>query len=115
MFDKAVKAGLIDPQRSVQNGIRTWNDDFMGFHVLDAPWVHERGVKATIERIVSIVGDHPAYFTSFGATLDWTHQSGWAYIPLSAGGFVAFLAALGLRKISHAVPRMSATTQAVSD
>jgi len=63
MFYKAVKEGLIDPQRSVQIGIRTWNDDFMGIPILDAPWVHANGVEATIARILSIVGDAPAYLT----------------------------------------------------
>lgn len=37
---------------------------------------------------------------TFGATLDWTHQWGWAYMPIAAGGFVAFLAALGLRRMA---------------
>lgn len=58
-----MKEGLIDPRHSVQIGIRTWNDDFMGINVLDANWVHENGVKATIARIGDIVGVRPAYFT----------------------------------------------------
>jgi agmatinase len=63
MFYKAIKEGLIDPEHSVQIGIRTWNDDFMGVSVLDAPWVHEHGVEATIGRIVEIVDGRPTYFT----------------------------------------------------
>lgn len=63
MFYKAVKEGLIDIQHSIQIGIRTWNDDFMGIPILDAPWVHENGVKATIAKIAETVGDRPAYFT----------------------------------------------------
>lgn len=63
MFYKAIKDGLIDPAHSVQVGIRTWNDDFMGVSVLDAGWVHEHGVNATIARIVEIVGARPTYFT----------------------------------------------------
>jgi agmatinase len=63
MFYKALREGLIDPQRSVQIGIRTWNDDFMGIPVLGADWVHEHGVAATAERILGIVGQHPAYLT----------------------------------------------------
>lgn len=51
MFYKAIKDGLIDPAHSVQVGIRTWNDDFMGVSVLDAGWVHEHGVNATIAQI----------------------------------------------------------------
>ncbi|MCX7218384.1 MAG: agmatinase [Burkholderiales bacterium] len=63
MFYKAVKEGLIDPVTSVQIGIRTWNEDFMGINVIDAPWVHTHGVEATLARILSIVGDRPTYLT----------------------------------------------------
>ncbi len=63
MFYKAVKDGLIDPARSVQIGIRTWNDDYMGMHILDAPWVHANGTAAAVEKILSIVGAHPTYLT----------------------------------------------------
>jgi agmatinase len=63
MFYKAVKEGLIDPVRSVQVGIRTWNDDWLGMQVLTAPWVHERGVAATVARIRETVGDRPTYLT----------------------------------------------------
>lgn len=63
MFYKAVNDGLIDPNRSVQIGIRTWNDDFMGMHILDASWVHRYGSDAVIAEIERVVGQHPAYFT----------------------------------------------------
>jgi agmatinase len=63
MFYKAVKDGLIDPVHSVQVGIRTWNDDFLGMNILDAAWVHDHGPRAAIERIVSIVGERSAYLT----------------------------------------------------
>ena len=63
MFYKAVKEGLIDPKRSVQIGIRTWNDDFMGIDVIGADWVHEHGAQAVAERALGIVGDHPTYLT----------------------------------------------------
>ncbi len=63
MFYKAVREGLIDPQYSVQVGIRSWNDDFMGMHVLGADWVHGQGAKATAERVRDIVGQRPTYLT----------------------------------------------------
>jgi agmatinase len=63
MFYKAVKEGLIDPATSVQVGIRTWNDDYMGINILDAQWVHDNGTAATIEKILAIVGDRPTYLT----------------------------------------------------
>ncbi|WP_084688739.1 agmatinase [Paraburkholderia oxyphila] len=63
MFYKAIREGLIDPARSVQVGIRTWNSDFMGVRVLDAPWVHRHGTAATVEEILSVVRDRPTYLT----------------------------------------------------
>jgi len=63
MFYKAIKDGLIDPARSVQIGIRTWNEDFMGVHVLGADWVHEHGVRAVADRVLEIVGQNKAYLT----------------------------------------------------
>ena len=63
MFYKAIKDGLIDPATSVQVGIRTWNDDFMGVNILDAAWVHANGAQATLEKILSIVGTRPTYLT----------------------------------------------------
>ena len=63
MFYKAVREGLIDPARSVQVGIRTWNADTLGLQVLGADWVHEHGAQATADRILSTVGDMPAYLT----------------------------------------------------
>ncbi|HTJ91683.1 MAG TPA: agmatinase [Pararobbsia sp.] len=63
MFYKAVNEGLIDPKRSVQIGIRTWNDDTMGLNVLSAPWVHANGMAKTLEAILETVGDAPTYLT----------------------------------------------------
>lgn len=63
MFYKAVNEGLIDPSRSVQVGIRTWNDDYMGMNMLFAPWIHENGVAATVAEIKNAVGNHPVYLT----------------------------------------------------
>jgi len=63
MFYKAVREGLIDPTTSVQVGIRTWNDDFMGINIIDAPWVHAHGPQAALERILSVVGQRPTYLT----------------------------------------------------
>ncbi|MFK7867076.1 MAG: agmatinase [Alphaproteobacteria bacterium] len=63
MFARAAKEGLIDPARSVQIGLRTWNDDDYGFHIFDAPSVHNQSAAELLTKITDIVGDHPAYFT----------------------------------------------------
>ncbi len=63
MFYKAVKAGIVDPARSVQIGIRTHNPDTLGVHILDAAEVHRIGPEAVAKRAKEIVGDHPTYLT----------------------------------------------------
>jgi len=60
---KAVKTGLIDPKRSVQIGIRTTTDDYLGVTHIDAREVHEAGIAATVARAKDIVGDQPTYVT----------------------------------------------------
>jgi agmatinase len=57
MFYKAVREGLVDPATSVQVGIRTDNPEPMGFHIIDAPEVHEVGPKAVVERIRGVLGE----------------------------------------------------------
>ena len=63
MFYKAVREGLIDPKTSVQIGIRTWNENFMGVNVLGADWVHEQGPAAAAGKALDIVGERPVYLT----------------------------------------------------
>lgn len=63
MFFHAVKEGLVDPSRSVQVGIRTHNDDLLGFNVLDAPWVMDQGSTAVAAEIKRIVGANKSYMT----------------------------------------------------
>lgn len=63
MFYKAVKAGIVDPVRSVQVGIRTTNEDTLGVHIIDAAEVHEIGPVETARRIRQILGDHPVYLS----------------------------------------------------
>ncbi len=63
MMYKAVKLGLVAPERSVQIGIRTTTEDYLGMNVIDARAVHEKGVAAAVARIKAIVGDHPTYVT----------------------------------------------------
>jgi agmatinase len=63
MFYKAIKNGIIDPKKSVQIGIRTWNDDFMGTNILDAQYVHDNGWQNVVSKIKEIVGDNLTYLT----------------------------------------------------
>ncbi|MBO6564414.1 MAG: agmatinase [Pseudomonadales bacterium] len=63
MFLRALKEGLIDPERSVQVGIRSFSESDYGFRVIEAPWVHEQGVRATVDEIKRVLGDHATYLT----------------------------------------------------
>ena len=60
---RAVRAGLIDPHRSIQVGIRTHAPDSCGLEILDGYEVQELGVAATIDRICDRVGGGPAYLS----------------------------------------------------
>ena len=60
---KAAKMGLVDPSRSVQVGIRTDNPDTLGFNIIDARAVYERGPATVAKEIKEILGDHPVYVT----------------------------------------------------
>ncbi len=63
MFYHAVKEGLVVPEHSVQVGIRTTNDDTLGFNVLDAGWVHGHSIAELTAEIRSILGDRKTYLT----------------------------------------------------
>ena len=63
MFFHAVKEGLIDPATSVQIGLRTHNEDTLGFNILDAGWVHEHGAAAVSRETKKILGKRPVYLS----------------------------------------------------
>ncbi len=63
MFYHAAQRGLVIPERSVQIGLRTWNNRTLGFNIFDAQYVHEKGVQAVIEQTLSIVGTNNAYLS----------------------------------------------------
>jgi agmatinase len=60
---RAVKAGLIEPARSIQIGIRTHAPEDCGLEILDGYAFQELGVRATIDRIRARVGGGPAYLS----------------------------------------------------
>lgn len=76
MFYWAAKYGIVDPATSVQIGLRTTNPDTMGFNVLDAPWVHARGVDAVVEATRKILRDRPVYVTFDIDCLDPSYAPG---------------------------------------
>jgi agmatinase len=63
MFYKAAKEGLVRPESSVQIGIRTTNDEPLGYEIISAADVHRRSAESVIEQIKKRVGDTPVYLT----------------------------------------------------
>ena len=76
MFYWAAKKGLVDPATSVQIGIRTTNQDTMGFNVIDAPRVHAEGIEATVAAARKHLGDNPVYLTFDIDCLDPSYAPG---------------------------------------
>ena len=63
MFYWAAKRGIVDPATSVQVGLRTENPDTLGFNIIDAPQVHERGIEAVADEVRHRLGSRPVYLT----------------------------------------------------
>ncbi|GGL74382.1 agmatinase [Wenxinia marina] len=59
----AVKEGLVDPARSIQVGIRTVTDDYLGVEFVDARTVHERGAAHVAARVRERLGDGASYLS----------------------------------------------------
>jgi agmatinase len=98
MFFHAVREGLIDPARSVQIGLRTHNDDSLGFNILDAAWVHEHGVSEVIRVTRKILGDQPVYLSFDIDCLDPSYAPGTG-TPV-CGGLSSYQALSVLRGLS---------------
>ncbi len=65
MFGHAVQEGLIDPERSVQIGVRTTfvGETTMGFRIIYADEVHNSSTEQLAKIISDKVGKHKAYLT----------------------------------------------------
>ena len=65
MFGHAANEGLIDPERSVQIGIRTTfvGETTMGFRIIYADEVHNSSAEQVAKIITDKVGKHKAYLT----------------------------------------------------
>lgn len=63
MFGRASAEGLVDPARSTQIGLRTYNDSDHGFEILTAPWVHRNGIDAALDIARTRAGNGPVYLS----------------------------------------------------
>ncbi len=63
MFTRAVADGIVDPSRSTQVGLRTYNDHDAGFEILTSPWIHRNGIEETLKVVIERAGDLPVYLS----------------------------------------------------
>jgi agmatinase len=63
MMGRAIREGLIAPERSTQLGIRTHHDEALGLEILTAPWIHRNGIEAAAEIAIARAGDAPVYLS----------------------------------------------------
>jgi agmatinase len=97
-FYKAVKQGLVDPTASIQIGIRTVCDDYLGVQYIDARTCHERGTAWVVEQARARVGDRPTYVTFDIDALDPAFAPGTG-TPVW-GGLASWQAAAMLRDLA---------------
>ena len=82
VFREAVLAGAIDPERTIQIGIRNrawfiWDfSHASGMRVVSADEVHEKGIGPVIEEMKGIIGDGPVYLSIDTDGIDAVHMPG---------------------------------------
>ena len=82
VFREAVLAGAIDPERTIQIGIRNrawfiWDfSHASGMRVVSADQVHENGIAPVIEEMKKIIGDGPVYLSVDTDGIDAVHMPG---------------------------------------
>jgi guanidinopropionase len=82
LFRRAVMDGVIDPERTVQIGIRgrasiLWDFSYdSGMRVITADEVHERGVDHVMAEVREIIGDEPAYLSVDTDAVDAAYMPG---------------------------------------
>lgn len=76
MFFHAARLGYVDPSKSIQLGMRTFNVEHHGFRVVDARELHARGVDAAIAEVKARVGDAKCYVSFDIDFLDPAHAPG---------------------------------------
>jgi agmatinase len=98
MMYKAVKQGFVDAAHSVQVGIRTDCEDYLGVNVIDAPEAHRIGPDAVAARIREIVGEGLCYLSFDIDALDPAFAPGTG-TPVW-GGLASWQAAAVLRALA---------------
>lgn len=82
VFREAVLAGSIDPERTIQIGVRgrahiAWDFSHKsGMRVVTADEVNENGIAAVVEEMRAIIGDGPVYLSIDTDGIDCVHMPG---------------------------------------
>ena len=82
VFREAVLAGAIDPERTIQIGLRgrascVWDfSNRSGMRVVRADEVHENGIAPIIAEMQDIIGDGPVYLSVDTDGMDCVHMPG---------------------------------------
>ena len=82
VFREAVLAGAIDPERTIQIGIRNrawfiWDfSHASGMRVVSADEVHEKGIEPVIKEMKAIIGTGPVYLSVDTDGIDAVHMPG---------------------------------------
>jgi len=63
MFHQAAREELVDPAHSTQIGIRTTNEDTLGFRTITAREVHRLSPQEIAGEVLQRAGDRPVYLT----------------------------------------------------
>lgn len=98
MFYKAAREGVLAPERSIQVGIRTVNEEATGIAILDASETHRIGPEAAAARIRERVGGAAAYLSFDIDALDPAFAPGTG-TPVW-GGLASWQAAAILRNLA---------------
>ncbi|MBK1622355.1 agmatinase [Afifella marina] len=98
---RAVREGIIDPEKSIQIGIRTHAPETCGIEIISAYDWQRMHADETAERIAERVGDHPAYLTFDIDCLDPAFAPGTG-TPVSGGpsSAQALMTLAGLRGVN---------------
>ncbi len=97
MFYHAAKEGLVTPEKSIQIGLRTHNEESHGFNIIDAREANNQSAEEIVRQIKDVVGSNNTYLTFDIDCLDPAFAPGTG-TPVS-GGLSSFKALEVIREL----------------
>ena len=128
VFREAVIAGAIDPERTIQIGVRgrawfIWDFSHKtGMRVVTADEVHQHGIEPVIDEMREIIGDGPVYLSIDTDGIDAVHLPGttlpepFGLLPLHVRDIVRGMRGMDLRgaDITELNPQCDPTEQSAN-